>query len=59
MVIFSRGLDLALGSVISASDVDAVTIIDGVDVRVFPVIILSLFMVGVSIHRKNSTRRYT
>ena len=59
MVIFSRGLDLALGSVISASDVDAVTIIDGVDVRVFPVIILSLFMGCVSFHRKNSTRRYT
>lgn len=46
MVIISGGLDLSVGSVISTSDVVAASIIDGVDTRVLPVVVLCLFMGG-------------
>jgi ribose/xylose/arabinose/galactoside ABC-type transport system permease subunit len=46
MVIISGGLDLSVGSVISTSDVVAASIIDGIDTRVIPVIVLCLIMGG-------------
>jgi ribose/xylose/arabinose/galactoside ABC-type transport system permease subunit len=46
MVIISGGLDLSVGSVISTSDVVAASIIDGVDTRVIPVVVLCLLMGG-------------
>ena len=46
MVIISGGLDLSVGSVISTSDVVAASIIDGIDTRVIPVVVLCLLMGG-------------
>lgn len=46
MVIISGGLDLSVGSVISTSDIVAASIIDGVDARVLPVLVLCIVMGG-------------
>ncbi len=46
MVIISGGLDLSVGSVISTSDVVAASIMNGIDIRVLPVILLCIVMGG-------------
>jgi ribose/xylose/arabinose/galactoside ABC-type transport system permease subunit len=46
MVIISGGLDLSVGSAISTSDVVAASIMNGIDMRVLPVILLCIVMGG-------------